>query len=130
MAVSQQSLGGDTALTSGTLRISDRCVFLDADGSASLLVWPHEGTKWNASTATIQFENRDVIELRDGQRLSVGGSGTIFEDEPSGEATSWGAWLSGIEWVAEPDPSCSADASWAVGEATPIPEYRLSRLRT
>lgn len=121
LAVSQQSLGGDTALTSGTLQISDACVFLEADGSASLLVWPREATKWDASTGTIQFQNRngEIIDLRDGQSVSLGGSRTIFEDQPSGEATSWGAWLSSIEWVAEPDPNCSADASWAVGQAVP-----------
>lgn len=121
LAVSQQSLGGDTALTSGTLRIADRCVFLEADGSATLLVWPRGETNWDASTGTIQFQNRsgELIELRDGQSVSLGGSGTILEDQPSGEATSWGAWLSSIEWVAAPDPNCSADASWAVGQAIP-----------
>lgn len=120
LAVSQQPLGGDTALTSGTLRISDQCVFLEADGNATLLVWPREGTTWDASTRTIQFQNREgeFVDLRDGQRVSLGGSGTILEEAPSGEATSWGQWVSSIEWEAEPSPTCTADASWAVGQAT------------
>ena len=68
----------------------------------------------------IEFQNRegDFVDLRDGQRVSLGGSGTILEEEASGEATSWSQWVSSIEWEAEPNPTCAADASWQVGQAT------------
>lgn len=123
LAVSQLSLGGDTALTEGILRISDRCVLLEGpDGSASLLVWPRGQTTWDASARLIQFKNPDgqVIDLRDGQRVRFGGSGVVFGDPPSGEVTSRDAWLTGIAWEAEPDPGCSADSSWSVGQAAVV----------
>lgn len=121
LAVSQLSLGGDTALTEGTLRISDACVLLEgADGSGTLLVWPREQTTWDPSARLIRFQNRDgrVIDLGDGQRVRFGGSGVSFGDAPSGDITTWDAWVNRIAWEAEPDPACSADSSWSVGQAT------------
>lgn len=120
LAVSRLSLGGDAALTSGTLRISDDCVMLeDAYESATLLVWPPAQATWDASVRRIWFQNRNgrVIDLGDGQRVSLGGSGMNIGDSASGEATTWDAWVTGIEWEAEPDPACSADAYWWVGQA-------------
>lgn len=109
------SAGGDMALTAGTLRITDACVFLEeADDEHSLLVWPADATEWSAELRAITFENRDgsTATLRDGERVTFGGGGDGVEESgiPGRE------WVGRIEWVAPPASSCPIEARWGVGE--------------
>lgn len=48
------------ALTTGTLRITDECVFLEEPGgNVALLVCPADRTTWNADEQAITRENLD-----------------------------------------------------------------------
>lgn len=120
LAVSRVPTGGNDALTSGVLRISDRCVVLQgSNGVTDLLVWWRDQTRWDQGSRRILFENRDgrVVELHDGQAVSLGGSGApLSGEETSIEGRSWDEWIVAIDWEAEPDPTCRVDSSWSVGE--------------
>ena len=97
--------GGAEALNTGTLRITQSCVFLEtAGGESDLLVWPADRTRWEATAGTIGFTNSDGAELtlRDGEPVSFSGGGdSTAEGGVSGEE-----WLARVDWVARPDPSC------------------------
>lgn len=119
LAVSRHPTGGDTALTSGVLRVSDQCVVLELpDGGVALVVWPGSQTEWDAADGRIRFHKPDgsVTELRDGQQVSLAGSGTLFDGDQPAEATSRDVWMASIDWAAEPDPDCPIDSSWSVGD--------------
>lgn len=107
--------GGEEALNTGTLRITQSCVFLEtAGGESELLVWPADRTRWEATGGTIGFTNSDGTEvtLRDGEPVSFGGGGdSTAEGGVSGEE-----WLARVDWVARPDPSCPMEISWYVNE--------------
>lgn len=120
LAVIPGPQGGDAALTGGTLRITDACVFLDKPGGDQvLLFWPAEGTAWEAATRTIRFTNRDgtTVTLRDGDAVRFGGGGDRTEESgvPGAE------WVEGTHWVARPDPACPTDARWGVSEVVTDP---------
>ena len=107
--------GGDAALVGGTLRITDACVLLETPGDDPvLLVWPAEGTAWEAATRTIRFTNRDgtTASLRDGDTVKFGGGGDSTEEGgvPGIE------WVEATQWTARPDPSCPTDVRWGVNE--------------
>lgn len=130
LAVSKDFRGGDLALTSGILRITESCVLLEAPtGSTELPVWSMDRTTWDAGARVVRFGNIDgtVVTIGDGQRVSFGGSGTAFRDAAPAEITPWETWLARIAWEAEPDPACSpdgpwsVDGSWSVGGATVEP---------
>lgn len=118
-------MGGDNALTTGTLRIADECVVLEGiDGSTTLPVWSAEQTTWDQGSHNILFKRRDgrVINLTDGQQVGLGGSGVAFDGEEAGiEGMSWEEWVDSIDWQAEPHPSCSVDSSWSVGDVLLAP---------
>jgi hypothetical protein len=120
LAVSRDSMGGDAALLTGALRITESCVLLEGpDGSSSLLVWPRDQTRWDPRARQIQWRNLEgeVLELRDGQEVGLGGSGQLLSDDAiSVEARSWDEWVGAVDWAAEPDPVCRADSSWSVGD--------------
>ena len=113
LAVMEMS-GGMDALTTGLLRVTDRCVLLEtAGGESELLVWPADRTRWDEATGTIQFTNPpvgDEFTLRDGQPVSLGGGGDRTDE---GGVTA-AEWMASIDWVAEPDPSCPMDIRWYV----------------
>lgn len=120
LAVSTDYLGGNLALTSGVLRITESCVLLEApDGRTTLPVWWKDRTTWDAAARVIRVENAGgtVISFGDGQRISLGGSGTAFRNAPQAEITPWETWLDRIAWEVEPDPACSPDEAWSVGDA-------------
>lgn len=106
--------GGMDALTTGVLRISDRCVTLETPGGETeLLVWPAESTEWDAATGTIRFTNPPFgpeLTLRDGQPVSLGGGG----DSVVEGGVSAAEWVASIDWVAAPDPSCPMEIRWFV----------------
>jgi hypothetical protein len=112
LAVIPPQDGSDTALLTGTLRITDRCVYLDAV-DASLLFWPADLVLWSPDTRTITFRNGDGerVSVVSGDRIAVGGSGDSTAD----------SGVPGVDWVARlgvvvpPDPSCSLDVRWVVG---------------
>jgi hypothetical protein len=120
LAVVPPSSGVMEALTAGTLRITDACVFLEEPGgNIALLVWPADRTAWNAEEQAITLENLDgsAVTLRDGDPVSLGGGGdSVAESGVSGEE-----WVRQTDWVAPPAPSCPIDAHWYVGE---IPSNR------
>ncbi len=109
------SAGGEAALNTGTLRITETCVFLDtAGGESELLVWPADRTRWDASAGTVGFTNSDgsEVNLRDGELVSFGGGGdSTVEGGVSGEE-----WVARTQWVARPDPSCPMEIRWYVNE--------------
>jgi hypothetical protein len=109
------SAGGQDALNTGTLRITQTCVFLEtAGGESELLVWPADRTRWDASAGTVGFTNSDGTEvnLRDGELVTFGGGGdSTVEGGVSGEE-----WVARTEWVARPDGSCPMEIRWYVNE--------------
>jgi hypothetical protein len=107
--------GGDTALTHGTLRITDECVFLeDRDAEQSLLFWSADRVTWSAESHSITFRNVDgsTVTLRDGDRVTFGGGG----DSTAESGTSGEEWIRRTEWVARPPASCPIDVRWGVAE--------------
>jgi len=115
------STGGDQALNTGVLHITEACVLLETGGGESeLLVWPADRTRWNATAGTIGFTSSDGTEvaLRDGDPASfVGGGDSTAESGVSGEE-----WAAAVDWVARPNASCPMEIRWYVGEvASPGP---------
>jgi hypothetical protein len=107
MAVSRERVGGDFARTEGVLRISDQCVVLESggrDGTSDILVWWRDQVRWDPDERRILFQKRDgnVIQLRDGQYVSAGGSG--------------GRNVAAFDWAAEPDRNCPPHSYWSVGD--------------
>ena len=106
---------GAEALIDGTLDVSGRCVTLTGGGDPVLLVWPADGTTWNADSRTIRYDDGDqVVELSDGEVFAVGGGGGSVA-ESGMDVTEW----VGNGWVAEPDDSCPSDSWFFVGGLPP-----------
>ena len=116
LAVVAPQDGADTARTEGTLRITDTCVFMAANGGPVLLIWPADRATWNAESGTITFANFDgsTVSAGDGTRVVLGGGGD--SNDESGTTTE--DWLAGTTWVAPPDAACPLDARWWVGALT------------
>ena len=123
------STGGDQALSTGVLRISDRCVLLEGgDGESELLVWPAGRTRWDHVRDSIAFTNSDGtwFSLRDGEVLNVGGGGeNTVESGVSGVE-----WAESADWVAAPDPACPLESRWYVGEIVAAPPDHRVELPT
>ena len=102
----------DASAGTGTLSITDNCVYLMLDNQEStLLVWV-EPTSWDEATQTIEFVDfqGEQIELHDGDRVRPGGmsikSPDILENAP---------------FVLPPDPVCQADDIFAVNSVVEFP---------
>ena len=114
--------GGDQALASGTLVITDRCTFLESGGERTLLVWPAEQTSWNPLTATIIFKplRGQPIEVRNGQLVSLGGGGSSqAEDGLVGEA-----WAARFDWASPPAPECLVENRWSVTDVDEVVRWQ------
>lgn len=95
---------------SGSLRITNECTFLDGLGDQRyLLVWPAHRTRWDAEAQQIIFQipSGDIVQLRDGQVVRVGG-GVSQAPKASQEP--------GPDLVVPPDASCDASDWWYVGD--------------
>lgn len=125
LAVTRGLSGGDMSRAEGTIRITDSCVLLeDRKGHTDILQWGAGQTTWDPETNEVQFRNRDgeIIAVRDGQDVALGGSGEHFSDDPTDrDAVPRDEWMDRMDWVAEPDPSCTYDGSWSVGNVVVEP---------
>lgn len=95
----------DASAGTGTLRITDNCVYLILSNQrTTLLVWP-EPTSWNAATQSIGFVDvrGEKLVLRDGDRITPGGHTLGQEDFP---------------FVIPPNPACQADSVFVVNAVT------------
>jgi hypothetical protein len=116
LAVLPAQDGMDTLRAEGPVRITDTCVYLEAHGVVYLLFWHADQVTWNADSRTITFENfplngdGKVVTVGDGDQVVVGGSGG-----GEGEGESGAAFVSRMDWIAPPDPSCTLDPWWSVG---------------
>ena len=133
LAVTTGPGNGDLALTTGVLRISDACVVLETmEDRPTLLVWSSRQATWDAQSHGIVFHTRDgqVVEIRDGQQVRLGGSDRGFSPEvvSDGEwdGRSWDEWITTIDWAAAPDPTCHADFVWSVGDVSPVPTSSIA----
>ena len=116
LAVTTTNLGME-ARNEGILVLTDRCAFLERGDERELLGWPSKQTSWSPETSEITFtrHTEDVLTLRDGQRVVLGGGGSsLAEDGLTGEQ-----WADRMEWVAAPDPSCLVDVRWLVSDVLP-----------
>lgn len=106
--------GGDDALISGTIQITDRCVLLDEGGDAVLLVWPHEGTTWDSEEMAVELVGRsgERAVLQDGDQVSFGGGGSSVDED----GTTASDFLESVTWIAEPHRECVSDVRWFVGD--------------
>jgi hypothetical protein len=111
--------GGDFALTTGTVEIGDKCVYVrNAAGSRQLLIWHAKQTTWDADQETISVTDRagNTFVLRDGDTVILSGGGDSVQES----GVSSAAWVSQQDWVARPHASCEIDAWWGVdGVAVP-----------
>lgn len=108
---------GMQARNEGNLVLTEQCAFLEREGERELLVWPSKQTNWSPETSEIVFTRHtgEVITMRDGQRVVLGGGGSSrAEDGLTGEQ-----WADRIEWVAAPDSSCLVDVRWLVSDVMP-----------
>ena len=108
---------GEESLIEGKVQVSTRCVTITGGDAPVLLVWPEDGTTWNAGSRTITYDDgHRVVELSDGDEFAVsGGGGNIVEN-----GVNVSGWV-GNGWVAEPDDSCPSDAWFFVGGLPPGP---------
>lgn len=117
LAVVDAPPNGDFARMPGVLRLTDQCAMLEPDtGDLVLLAWPVNETAWHPETTTITFRQRsgDVVEVRDGDVVVLGGSGDVFSGpEALGTIEDW---IARLDWVASPDDTCRTDRSWSIGE--------------
>lgn len=111
LAVAEGSPTGMEALLSGTVEITDTCVFLRNGDERSLLVWPSEATQWEETSRTIRYSAEGSVELRDGDAFSVGGGGSSEAEDGLDDRV----WAESINWAAEPDPSCFTSVREFVG---------------
>jgi hypothetical protein len=96
------------ALLEGELLITEKCVYLkDPDDLVFLLVFPADISEWLATDNAIGFTRppSGTVTIHNGDLVSLGGS-----------SPSPGEWVAEIDWIKEPDPSCSTDLGWRVGE--------------
>jgi len=105
--------GTDPARAEGTLRITERCVYLRSAGKQMLLFWPADRTRWNGRNRAITFSNFDgtVVTVRDRDAVVLGGGG----DSEAESGISAREWVRRTVWVAPPDASCSAEVRSASG---------------
>lgn len=107
----------DLMRAEGPLRITDKCVYLEAHGQVYLLFWHADQVTWNEESRTITFENfpwsddGKIVTVSDGDQVAIGGSGG--GDEEGGESIE--EFVSRMEWVAPPASSCTLDQWWSVG---------------
>lgn len=122
LAVGPASDGTMDALTVGTIRITDTCVYLEeggddvAEGEAGergatnqvLLIWAANWTRWDPDDEAVLYApfGNAPVRLRDGDRVSLGGGGASADEGGIGQQ----------RWVNPPDPSCPTGHVWVVGE--------------
>lgn len=113
LAVIPPQVGTDLYIATGTLLITDTCVYLVAKGEKTLLFWPADRTRWKDEAQGIVFSNFDgtLVTASDGDAVAVTGGG----DSEAESGMSGPVWASGMVWVAPPDPSCSAQLRFGVG---------------
>lgn len=111
LTVAEGPASGNEALLTGTLEITDECVFMRTGNDRTLLVWPSDQTHWSAASQTIRYTARGDVRLREGDRLSVGGGGWSIADAGQDDPK----WAGSTEWASEPKPSCLTPSRWFVG---------------
>ncbi len=111
LAVAEGEPSGNKALLSGTIEITDKCVFLRTGDDRGLLVWPSNGTEWEQDSRTIRYTAGGEVEVRDGDSFSVGGGGDSEAESGVDDRT----WAQTIDWAAEPDPACFTSTRYFVG---------------
>lgn len=116
LAVVNAPPNGDSARMPGVLRVTDQCVMLEPDvGDMILLAWPVNETAWRPETESVVYRRAagDVIEVRDGDAVVLGGSGEVFSGpEALGTVEEW---IARLDWIATPDDTCRSDRSWTIG---------------
>jgi hypothetical protein len=114
LAVIPPQGGGDTVRNQGTLLITDACVYLVWRGNRTFLFWPANRTRWNEETRAITYSNLDgtVVTVANRDDIVIGGGGS----STAHSGVSGREWASRMDWVAPPDPSCSAEVRFGVGE--------------
>lgn len=108
LAVVQPVAAGADAATTGTIRITDACVFVERQGEETLLVWPSDRTTWSNATRSITFVNDAEVRITvtDGMDVALGG----------GESSTASAedWIGRMPWVQPPAPECVREIAWFV----------------
>ena len=120
LAVVDAPPNGDFARMPGVLRLTDNCAMLElATGDLVLLAWPVNETEWRPETETVVYQRRsgDLVEVRDGEAMVLGGSGEVFFG-PESEGLTVEAWIARLDWVVAPDEDCTADSSWSIGDVS------------
>jgi hypothetical protein len=74
LPVYESSGGSDAALIQGELEVRGRCLLLVTAEDTVGVAWPMPGTRWDASTATIEVRGTTA---RVGERVELGGSGVL-----------------------------------------------------
>jgi hypothetical protein len=103
LAVKDGPPNGDFARMPGVLRLTDQCAMLEPDtGDLILLAWPVNETAWRPESGTVVYRrpSGDVVEVRDGDAVVLGGSGEVFSGpEALGTIEDW---IARLDWVATP----------------------------
>lgn len=96
--------GGDDALTSGTLEITENCVFVTRENERQLLIWPALVTSWDAPSRAIVYQNSDGSIHRLTTGMSVAFGGGSFGD------------IGSVDWTSPPQPQCLGVGAWGVND--------------
>lgn len=114
LAVIESTGGGDDALITGTIEITDACAFINDGGQRTLLVWPDSRVDWLASRNAIQFlsgsGNRVTLESQDLVTFSGGGS----SDGEGGMSRE--EFLQSTDWLARPPSECVVGSRWFIAD--------------
>lgn len=112
LAVVPPQGGTDLLRLEGTLRITDKCVYLEASDGTHLLLWRSNQTTWSTESGAITMENLDgsSVTVSDGDLVVLGGSGG-----EAGNGESYEDFLGRMDWVVPPAASCPRVRWWGVG---------------
>lgn len=109
-----ESTGGDEALITGTVRITDACALLEEGEERVLLVWPEPHVDWLGARNAIQFASGsgDQIVLQDGETVTFSGGGSTESED----GLARDDFLESMVWVARPHPDCVASSRWSIAD--------------
>lgn len=107
-------VGGDQAVISGSIQITDDCVLLDERGESVLLVWPQGRTTWDNQEAAVLFvgPSGEQGTFRDGDAATFSGGGSSTDED----GTTAEDFLASVVWISEPNRNCLVDNRWFISD--------------
>lgn len=116
LAVAWGGWWSEGATPQGTIRITDRCVLMEAQNQETyLIVWPENTVRWEPESHAVVFDNQidPPVALHDGDQVRI--SGVVFADyqeptvkelPPLADYPQYYWETATFNWFVKPDPQC------------------------